>query len=152
MGPLLEQGGDGAEARDRMSPTRVGEQVVGSDAERQPGRHRAGTERREPPGPERGWHAAIVGLAEPVRRHAASAAPQQNAANAAGVAALIAQIQTGDIDVRVVDVDDVEVDVVVQNVLNNNRILQNFLNDNNIDIDDVVDVNVVDNVVIIDVI
>ncbi len=78
--------------------------------------------------------------------------PQQNGANAAGVAALIAQIQTGDIDVRVVDVDDVEVDVVVQNVLNNNRILQNFLNENNIDIDDVVDVNVVDNVVIIDVI
>lgn len=85
-----------------------------------------------------------VALATP-----ASAAPQQNAANAAGLAALIAQIQTGDIDVRVVDLDNVEVDVVVQNVLNNNRILQDFLNNADIDVNDVVDIVVVDNQVVV---
>lgn len=85
-----------------------------------------------------------VGLATP-----ASAAPTQNAANAAGLAALIAQIQTGDIDVTVVEVEDVEVDVVVENVLNNNRILQNFLNNNDVNIEDVVDIVVVDNEILV---
>ena len=87
----------------------------------------------------------------------AQAAPTNTAVGgAAGLVAAVLQLQTGDIDVAVIDGD---VNVAVENVLNNNRVLQNFLNnntvvvdalnDNKITLEDVVDIRIVDNVLIL---
>ncbi len=70
--------------------------------------------------------------------------------------AAVLQLQTGDIDVTVVEGD---VNVAVENVLSNNRVLQDFLNnntvvvdalnDNDVTLEDVIDIRIVDNVVVL---
>jgi hypothetical protein len=90
-----------------------------------------------------------------------SAAPNENAAGAAGVVAAVVALQNnGQIDVTVVKIDrslnnllqnsrflnnnTIEIidDVNVENFLNDNTILQDFLNNNNILVQDVVEIRV----------